>query len=48
MTAKCVKCQEEATKGSYQEPYCLDCFKKVWGNDNEKFHKHLDERKDLR
>ena len=38
----CVKCGGEGTKGSMRHPYCEDCFKLVWDNDQGKFMEWLE------
>lgn len=37
----CVACGKLVSplkaRGSYKHPYCVECFKKVWHNDNEAY-----------
>ena len=37
----CVKCGNEAIKGSMKHPYCKKCFKKVWNNKYNKYFEWL-------
>ena len=41
----CVSCGKEPpageAKGSYKHPYCKECFKKVFDNDENKYSKFL-------
>lgn len=37
----CVNCGNEADRGSMKHPYCRECFKKVWNNDEGRFVKWM-------